>query len=99
MSSKTNLIATAVPNQSEIESMQAYLQGVMPLFVGAGGKLVKRMRVSEVVSGEPSGMVMVMDFESTDAVKSLFASDEYAELIPACDRGFAAMNIFLAQDM
>lgn len=99
MSGKTTLIATAVPNQSELESMQSYLQGVMPLFMGAGGKLVKRMKVSEVVSGEPSGMVMIMDFESADAVKTLFASDEYAELIPARDRGFAAMNIFLAQDM
>ena len=40
MDDKTTLVVTAVPNPNEMASMQEYLQGVMPLLVGAGGKLV-----------------------------------------------------------
>ena len=99
MSDQTTLVVTAVPNQSEMESVQSYLQGVMPLLMGAGGKLVKRMKVSDVINGTPSGMVMVMDFDSIDVVTALFASDEYATLLPVRDQGFSSMNILLAQDM
>ena len=42
---KATLIVTAVPNPREMESVQAYLKGVLPIFVGAGGQLVKRLKV------------------------------------------------------
>jgi hypothetical protein len=34
-------------------------------------------------------MVLVMDFDSADAIAAMFASDDYAELIPMRDRGSA----------
>ncbi|MDH4363633.1 MAG: DUF1330 domain-containing protein, partial [Acidimicrobiia bacterium] len=61
--------------------------------------LVKRLKVDEVITGSPVGMAMVTDFESADAISDLFASPEYAELLPARDRGFADMNILLTQQM
>jgi uncharacterized protein (DUF1330 family) len=99
MSDQTTLVVTAVPNPSEMEAMQAYLQGVTPLLMAAGGTLVKRVKVSQVVTGEPTGLVMAMDFATAGAVTTVFASDEYAALLPFRDRGFASINIWLAQDM
>lgn len=99
MAEKTTLIVTAVPNPNEMASVQEYLQAVMPLLVGAGGKLVKRLKVDTVINGNPSGMVLVMDFDSSDAITAMFESDEYAAIVPVRDQGFAEMNILLIQGM
>ena len=68
MDASTTLVVTAVPDPNEMASVQEYLQGVMPLLMGAGGKPVKRLKVDEVIHGKPSGMVLVMDFDSADAI-------------------------------
>ena len=96
---RTTLVVTAVPNPKEMASVQEYLQGVLPLLKGAGGSPVKRLRVDEVVHGNPSGMVLVMDFDSADAIRGMFESEEYAALVPVRDRGFAEMNILLTRGM
>ena len=98
MSENTTLLVTAVPNTNEMESVQEYLQGVMPLLIGAGGKLVKRLKIDEVIHGNPTGMALVMDFDSADAITKLFQSDDYAALVPVGDRGFAEMNILVTQE-
>ena len=99
MNEKATLVVTAIPNPNEMESVQTYLKDVMPLLLGAGGKLVKRLKVGEAINGKPSGMVLVMDFDSDEAITTLFASDEYAALIPGRDTGFVEMNILLAHEM
>jgi len=99
MSEKTTLVVTALPNPAEMPSVQAYLQGVMPLLMGAGGSLVKRLKVSGVLSGSPSGMVLVMDFDSEDAVRQLVSSPDYQALVPVRDKGFKAFNMLIAQGM
>ena len=99
MSATTTLVVTAVPNPAEMPSVQAYLKGVLPLLLGAGGRLVKRLKTAQVVHGRPAGMVLVMDFDSAEAVTGLFQSEAYAALLPARDKGFAEMNILLTQGM
>lgn len=99
MSTKSTLIVTAAPNPNEMESVQSYLKEVMPLLIKAGGQLVKRLKVSDVIHGSPSGMVLVMDFESDAAITTLFSSDEYATLIPVRDKGFKETNILITQEM
>ena len=96
---KTTLVVTAVPNPSEMESVQKYLHGVLPLLMGAGGKVVKRVKVDKVINGSPSGMVLVMDFDSADSISGMFESEDYAALVPVRDRGFSEMNILLTRDM
>ncbi len=99
MSDTTTLVVTAVPNASEMAAVQEYLQGVMPLLLGAGGSLVKRLKTEKVVHGDPSGMTLVMDFDSADAITEMFDSDDYAALVPVRDRGFKEMNILLTREM
>jgi len=96
---KTTLVVTAVPNPNEIASVQEYLKGVMPLLQGAGGRLVKRLKVGKTVKGNSSGMVLVMDFDSATAISGMFESQEYAALVPARERGFSEMNILLSHEM
>ena len=99
MSEKATLIVTATPNPNEMESVQGYLKGVLPLFVSAGGKLVKRLKVDELIHWKSSGMVLVMDFDSDETITALFDSDEYKALILLRDQGFSEMNILLTHEM
>jgi uncharacterized protein (DUF1330 family) len=99
MEEKATLVVTAVPNPSEMASVQEYLQGVMPLLTGAGGKLVKRLKTDRVIHGNPSGMTLVMDFDSANVVTEMFESDAYAALVSVRDKGFAEMNILLTHTM
>jgi uncharacterized protein (DUF1330 family) len=99
MENKATLVVTAVPNPNEMESVQEYLQGVLPLLTGAGGTVVRRLRTNKVVNGRPAGMVLVMDFDSADTVETMFESDEYRALVPVRDRGFAEMNILITHGM
>jgi len=99
MENKTTLVVTAVPKPNEMESVQEYLQGVLPLLTGAGGTVVRRLKTNKVVNGRPAGMVLVMDFDSADAVETMFESDEYRALVPVRDQGFQEMNILIAQGM
>ena len=72
---------------------------MLPLFKGAGGKLVQRLKVDTVIQGSSSGMVLVMDFDSADAISGMFESEDYAALVPVRNRGFAEMNILLTREM
>lgn len=99
MNDKTTLVVTATPNPNEMASVQEYLKGVLPLLMGVGGKLVKRLKLDRGIHGSPSGMVLVMDFDSSDEVAGMFESEEYSALIPIRDKGFTAMNIQLTQEM
>jgi len=99
MPDNATLLVTAVPNPHEMASVQEYLHGVLPLLVGAGGTLVKRLKLDGVIHGQPTGMALVMDFDSADTITTLFASEDYAALIPARDRGFTDMNILVTHDL
>lgn len=99
MNIAATLFVTAIPNPEEMPSVQEYLKGVMPLLMAAGGKLVKRAKVDQTLHGNPSGMALVMDFESADVIDQLFKSDDYQALVAARDKGFKQMNIMIASDM
>ena len=99
MSEKATLVVTATPNPNEMESVQSYLTGVLPLLTGAGGQLVKRLKVENLIHGNPNGMVLVMDFDSDEAITGLFESEDYAKLLPVRDKGFKEINIMLTHTM
>lgn len=99
MATKATLLVLARPNPDETAAVQEYLQGVMPVLQAAGGTLVKRLQVSEVIKGAPTAMAMVMDFESAAAITDVFESPDYAALVPVRDLGFADMTILVAENM
>jgi uncharacterized protein (DUF1330 family) len=99
MTQTATLVVTAAPNGDEMAAVQEYLQGVMPVLQAAGGTLVKRLKVNRVIKGDPSGMAMVMDFDSVDSITEVFESAEYAALVPVRDRGFLDMTILVTEEM
>lgn len=99
MNEKATLVVTAIPNPQEMEAVNDYLKGVLPILLGAGGKPVKRLKVGELIHGSPCGMVLVMDFDSNEAITNLFKSEEYAALIPVRDQGFKEMSIMSTHEM
>jgi uncharacterized protein (DUF1330 family) len=98
----TTLLVTAAPAQgeSEGEARGRYLQAVGPLLVGAGGTLVKRARVTDTIAGTAGiAVVLVMDFESAEAIQGVFASDAYKALIPDRDTGFSNIEILITEPL
>ena len=100
MAEQTTLVVTAMPNPSEQEAMQTYLKGVLPLLLGAGGQLVKRVKVHGALTGKPPyGMVLLMDFPDREKLEGMFASEAYAALLPSRDEGFSSIDICLASEL
>jgi uncharacterized protein (DUF1330 family) len=96
----TTLLVTATPAEGQGEAMSRYLQGVQPLFAGAGGAPVKRVRVTDTVTGTAgAGMALVMDFANAEAIQGVFASDAYQALIPDRDTGFSNIEILITEPL
>ncbi len=93
------LVVTALPAPGGQEDMGVYLNKVMPLLQGAGGQLIGRYRIAEIISGGPGfAMVMVMRFEDADTIRNLFASESYKALIEVRTRAFSKIDITIADD-
>ena len=100
MSEITNLIVTSEPNFSEKDALQEYVKGVMPLLLGLDGKIVKRSMITDTINGKQNFLfILIMDFPSKKALKSMFLSEEYKKLIPIRDKCFNLVNIHFADDM
>ena len=85
---------------SAAEATQGYLKGVLPLLMGAGGKIVKRLKITDVVGGERAyDMLLVMNFDSKETALAMFESDDYKALIPMREQGFTSMTINFADEM
>ena len=93
------LIATAIPNPENMADMQAYIQGAGSLFKPLGGSPPNRMKVSEVISGDGTAIILLQDFPDREKLSAVFESDEYQALIPTRGRGFKSINIWIAGSM
>ena len=92
------LLVTLTPAEGQSEAMGRYLQGVRPILAGAGGKPVKRLRVTDTIVGTAgTAMALVMDFEDAAAITDVFASDAYQALIPDRDRAFSKLEILITE--
>lgn len=97
---KTTMIVTSTINPDEMESLQAYVQSVMPMLLELGGQVVKRTKITDVYFGEkPPELLLVMDFPSKEALRAMFNSEAYQALIPLRNKGFSAVNILFAEEM
>ena len=96
----TTLIAISTPIEGQEEAQGRYLQGVKPLLIGAGGRPVKRLRVTSAIAGAPgAGSASVTDFDSAEAISALFASDAYQALVADRDKGFSNLQILVSEEL
>jgi uncharacterized protein (DUF1330 family) len=96
----TTLIVTASPAGGQEEARNRYLHAVLPLLIRAGGKPVKRLAVTEIVTGSPGvGIVLVMDFADANTLRSVFDSEDYVALVGDRDQGFSNIEILVTEDL
>jgi uncharacterized protein (DUF1330 family) len=93
------LIATAIPNPENMADMKAYMEKANPLLQSMGASAPRRMKVGEVVAGQGTAIVLVMDFPDREKLSAMFESDAYKALIPVRSRGFKSINIWIAGPM
>ena len=88
------LVVTVTPDPDAMADMKTYLQGVAPLLVNGGGTLVHRGKITKALEGNINfGMLLVMDFQTEEAIDNIFNSREYKKLIPFRDKGFKQVDI------
>jgi uncharacterized protein (DUF1330 family) len=96
----TTLLVTATPHQGQDEARGRYLQGVQPILMAAGGQPIKRLGVTNTVTGTAgTAMALVMDFDNADAITTAFASEGYQALIADRDKAFSNIEILVAEDL
>lgn len=96
----TTLIVTASPAEGQNEAMGRYLQAVSPLLIDAGGTPVKRLRVTNAITGTAgTAIALVMDFENAETLTTLFASDAYQALIPDRDTAFSNIDMLITESL
>ena len=94
------LIVTATPIEGGDAARGRYLQAVLPALMDAGGTPIKRLRVTDTVSGSAgTGIVLVMDFESAESISAVFDSDDYQMLSADRDQGFSNVEILITENM
>lgn len=96
----TTLVLTATPAEGQGEALGPLLQAGQDLLVAAGGRPVKRLRVTNTVAGTAgTGLVLVMDFDSAEAIKTVLASDEYQAGAPARAKVLANVQMLITEDL
>lgn len=97
--SKATLIALATPNPEEQEAYAYYTEKAPQLLVSGGGQLVRRLKVASSIKGDaPMQAMLIMDFPSTEAIKAVFDSQEYAELVPHRDKAFSELILLITEE-
>lgn len=100
MGTPVTFVALGTLDPNEPEAFEAYASAAPALLMEAGGKVRCRMKVIESLVGENAPQtVFMVDFDSAETVKNMFASAEYKALIPHREKAFAKLEFFLAEDI
>jgi len=88
---------TTAPDQDAARGR--YLAGVQPLLKAAGGRMVKRLRVTDAIVGTAgTSMAIVMDFDTAGAIADVFSSEAYQALVADRDTAFSNIEILITED-
>ena len=98
MSEKSFLFVTGTVNPEGKEALGQYLAGAGPLFQAGGGTPFGRFQLTDQIAGNAKANVSaIMEFPSADAIKEIFDSAAYQELIPLRNQAFSEIDIYIAQ--
>lgn len=93
------LVSTATPNMENAELIQEYTSKAGPLLVAAGGKPVKKAKLTKPLVGNPDyAMSVIFEFPNTEAIEGVFNSEEYKALIPVREKAFKNLVISIAEE-
>jgi|GEM_PF-952357 len=100
VSSTAYLVVNAKLNTENQDDIKVYTGNVIPLLKNAGGRNLKRAKLSATINGESKyPLLLFMEFDNEDAIKAAFESEAYKKLIPFRDRAFEEIDIYVFLDM
>lgn len=84
------------------DALEQYAAGTLPLIQAAGGKVVCRSRLTEIVVGASNtrpDLVAVMRFDNPEAILNLLNSKEYRRQVPYRERAFTEIHSYIAEEI
>lgn len=94
------LVLTASPAEGQAEALGPLVQAGQDLLVAAGGRPVKRLRVTTTIVGAAgTGPVLVMDFDSAEAITAVLASDEWQAGAPIRAKVLSNVQLLITEDL
>ena len=82
-------------NIQDRQAFAAYVKVVGPLIEKFGGRVIARTEAATALEGVPPNHFVVIQFESMDAAKRFYHSDEYREPLARRLGGVATGRVFL----
>ena len=80
-------------------ALAAYFKVTQPLLEAAGGKIVKRFRLTDDIVGQrPSETLVIVEYPTREAVAQVFDSPEYRAIIPVRDIAFPTYRISIVEE-
>ncbi len=87
------LVVTSIPNPAKMELLEKYASQVMPLLMKGGGEPVARYGVMEQLGGDGGPKaISITKFPSAQAIKDVFATDEFKALAAIRDEATLSVN-------
>jgi len=91
------MVAIAALNLDGKQFAKSYSESVKAILPNFGGHPAARYELAEALVGDKSAnVVLVIEFDDEESVRSFLASEAYQALLSERDKGFKSMNIFLA---
>jgi uncharacterized protein (DUF1330 family) len=92
------VIALVTVREDRPADLAAYMEATAPLLARAGGRIVQRFKVSEVVAGRrPAQTVLIVEYPNRAAVDAVFGSLDYQRIIPYRDRAFSEYHVSVVE--
>lgn len=96
MAERKFMIVNAILNPIEKEAFAFYSENSAPLFKKAGGTPVGKFKITQNLVGNTNLQILViMEFPSDQAIKNVFASEEYKKLLPYRDKAFSELEVYI----
>ena len=90
------LVINAIVNKSSMAEVPEYLGNVMKIFGQHGGKPIGRYKTLESLAGDDSPeMVAILEFPSTETIKSMVNGSEFQALGEQRSRVFSKLNMVI----
>lgn len=93
------IIAIVVLREGGADALTTYLETVGPLIERAGGRLIDRSEVTEVLEGNTSAQfITTVKYPDRLAVAQVFDSDEYRKLRGTREQAFSRYDVYVIDE-
>jgi len=97
---KSFLLINATANKDNMADLKTYLGSIMPVFGKNGGKPIGRYRATDQLLGDNGPeMVALIEFPSSEAIKTMVESDDYKALGELRQKAFTKLNLTICGEM